>query len=140
MTQVFTGHCLCGAVKYRTEGEIKKFYHCYCDRCRKATGTGHATNLSVEPSLPEKIIWLQGEELITRYKVPEAERFTNSFCSCCGGRVPRYAADMQLVIIPAGSLDNDPAIMPQARIFWDSRATWSCEAGTMKVCAEYPAD
>ena len=34
------GSCLCGAVKYEVTGEPKRFYHCHCSRCRKATGTG----------------------------------------------------------------------------------------------------
>lgn len=138
MSQTLTGHCLCGSVAYQISGDVKRFYHCHCERCRRATGTGHASNLMVAPSTPDKITWLKGEELIVRYKVPEAERFTNSFCKQCGGRVPRYDTVLHAVIIPAGSLDNEPEISPQARIFWDSRAAWSCEAGELPVFAEYP--
>ena len=138
MQQTFTGHCLCGAVSYQLDGEIKKFYHCHCERCRRATGTGHATNMMILPASPEKIRWVKGEDLITRFKVPEAERFTNSFCKLCGGRVPRYAADMDMVVIPAGSLDSDPVTLPQARIFWDSRVNWACDAGDLPVYSEYP--
>ena len=29
-------------------------------------------------------------------------------------------------MIPMGSLDDDPGIEPQARIFQNSRAAWSC--------------
>ena len=36
------GGCLCGSVQYEVTGETKRFYHCHCERCRKATGTGHA--------------------------------------------------------------------------------------------------
>src|SRR6202034_265236 len=39
------GSCLCGAVKYEVTGEPKRFYHCHCSRCRKVTGTGHASNM-----------------------------------------------------------------------------------------------
>jgi hypothetical protein len=31
-----------------------------------------------------------------------------------------------MVMIPMGSLDDDPGIEPQARIFQNSRAAWSC--------------
>ena len=60
-----------------------------------------------------------------QFKVPEAQRFTNAFCSECGGRVPRSIAGSDKVLIPTGSLDNDPGIEPQARIFQGSRAAWS---------------
>ena len=130
----FRGSCLCGSVQYEISGEAKKFYHCHCKRCRKATGTGHASNLLVKPGA---IKWLKGEELIKGYKVPEAIRFTNRFCSVCGGRVPRYVPETDFIVIPAGSLDSEPAIQPQARIFWDSRADWSCSGDGLPTWPEY---
>jgi hypothetical protein len=129
------GSCLCGAVKYKVSGETVRFSHCHCSRCRKATGTGHATNLLVAPVT--SITWLQGEDLLHRYKVPEAERFYNCFCSKCGSPMPRVVPELDAVLIPAGSLDNEPPIHPQAHIFWDSRAEWSCEAGDIPHYAEY---
>ena len=135
MTQpTFRGSCLCGAVQYEISGEPMKFYHCHCQRCRKATGTGHASNLLVKPG---SIKWLKGEELIKGYKVPEAIRFTNRFCSVCGSRVPRDVKEIDTIVIPAGSLDSEPPIRPQARIFWDSRASWSCSGGELPVHSEY---
>ena len=93
----FRGSCLCGAVQYEISGEPTKFYHCHCKRCRKATGTGHASNLLIKPG---SINWIKGEELIKGYKVPEAIRFTNRFCSVCGGRVPRYVKETDFIVIP----------------------------------------
>ena len=75
-----SGSCLCGAVRYTVSGEVQRFYHCHCSRCRKATGSGHATNLMVEGSLS----WHSGAELIRRFKPPQAERFANAFCATCG--------------------------------------------------------
>ena len=138
MTQPsFRGSCLCGSVQYEISGEPKKFYHCHCRRCRKASGTGHASNLLIKPGA---IKWNRGEELIKSYKVPEAKRFTNCFCSVCGGRVPRYVKETDFIVIPAGSLDSDPTIRPQAHIFWDSRASWSCGGDGLPVHSEYPAE
>ncbi len=133
-TATLRGSCLCGAVQYEISGAPTKFYHCHCKRCRKATGTGHASNLLVKPG---SIKWLKGEELIKGYKVPEAIRFTNRFCSVCGGRVPRYVPETDFIVIPAGSLDSEPAIQPQARIFWDSRANWSCSGDGLPTWPEY---
>ncbi len=44
-TSSLTGSCLCGEVRYTATGEESRFYHCHCKRCRKASGTGHASNL-----------------------------------------------------------------------------------------------
>jgi hypothetical protein len=133
MTQTtLSGSCLCGAVKYEVSGEATRFVHCHCSRCRKATGTGHATNLFLQPG---SLRWLSGEERIHAFKVPEARRFTNVFCATCGGRLPRQALDA--VIIPAGSLDDAPPIKPQGRIFFGSRASWSCSGDELPVHEEY---
>ena len=120
---ILMGSCLCGAVKYEVAGEAKRFYHCHCSRCRKATGTGHASNLFLQPAA---LRWLSGEGQIRAFKVPLAVRFTNQFCGICGGRLPRQPQGTDTVLIPAGSLDGEPPIGPQARIFTGSRANWSC--------------
>jgi hypothetical protein len=126
------GGCLCGAVKFEVTGEPKRFVHCHCSRCRKATGTGHATNLFLQPGV---LRWLDGEERIRAFKVPEAKRFTNVFCEACGSRLPRQAADA--VIVPAGSLDDEIPMKPEGRIFYGSRASWSCSGDGLTVHEEY---
>jgi len=136
MTQTtLKGSCLCGAVKYEVTGEPTRFLHCHCSRCRKATGTGHASNLFLQPGV---LKWLSGEEQVRAYKVPEAKRFSNNFCATCGSRVPRQTKDTDIVMIPSGSLDDDAPIKPQARIFSGSRANWSCAGDALPSYPEYP--
>jgi hypothetical protein len=129
------GSCLCGAVKYEVSGEPKRFFHCHCSRCRKATGTGHASNLFIQPGVLQ---WLTGEEQVRAFKVPEAKRFTNNFCAVCGSRLPRQPKDTDVVVIPAGSLDDEAPMRPQARIFSGSRANWSCGDDELTVYPEGP--
>lgn len=131
-----TGSCLCGSVQYEIHGEADRFYHCHCQRCRKTTGTGHASNLLAKPE--SSLTWISGEDLLRRYKVPEAERFYNCFCSQCGSPMPRLVPQLAGVLIPAGSLNEELPIIPQARIFWDSRVAWSCSGDDLPVYAEYP--
>ncbi len=131
----FNGACLCGSVQYRVSGDALRFYHCHCGRCRKMTGTGHATNIMVKADTVE---WLKGESLLGYYKIPDAERFYSQFCKQCGSPLPRRVPELGMVVIPAGSLDSDPGIKPEARIFQGSRAEWSCEAGGLPTFAEYP--
>ena len=80
--------------------------------------------------------WLSGEQQIRSFKVPEAKRFTNAFCATCGGRLPRQPKDSDIVVIPAGSLDDEAPIKPQARIFYGSRAIWSCADNELPVYPE----
>ncbi len=134
---ILKGSCLCGAIKYEVTGEPKRFWHCHCTRCRKATGTGHASNIFLQPA---SLKWLCGEDELRLFKVPEAARFTNAFCVTCGGRMPRQVKGTDAVIIPAGSLDNEAPLRPQGRIFYGSRAAWSCEADALPVHSEYPPE
>lgn len=133
-THSLTGSCLCGAIRYTATGQAQRFYHCHCSRCRKASGTGHASNLF----LKGRLSWESGEDLLRTYKLPEAERFTNTFCQTCGARMPRFIEDFDVVFIPAGSLDDEPEISPQARIFCGSRAEWSCDSAELVEFHEYP--
>ena len=130
--ETLRGGCLCGAARYEVVGTPVRFYHCHCSRCRRATGTGHASNLFVQGTLT----WLSGEELIQTFRVPEAQRFANTFCTACGGRLPRTAAAH--VFIPAGSLDDEPTLHPQARIFFGSRTAWSCGESEIPHFEAYP--
>jgi hypothetical protein len=122
-------------VRYEATGEPRRFLHCHCSRCRKATGTGHASNLFIQPGT---LRWLSGEQNIRSFKPREAQRFTNSFCEVCGSRLPRQATGSDMVMIPAGSLDDEPPIRPQARIFDGSRAAWSCAGDNLPVYTEFP--
>ena len=134
MTEVtLTGSCLCGSAAFSANGEVRRFFHCHCSRCRKATGTGHASNLFLKGTLS----WLSGESKVVQFKLPEAKRFSNTFCQDCGSRMPRFIEEFGVVVIPAGCLDQEPPITPQARIFGDSRAAWSCADGTLPMFAEY---
>lgn len=133
----YTGSCLCGSVSYEIRGDAKSFFHCHCKRCRKATGTGHASNIIIVN--PESAKWLSGEDLLRSYRVAEAKRFRNVFCSACGSPMPRFAPDLKLAVIPAGTLDSAPPLAPTARIFCDSRAEWSCHDDSVPTFDQYPA-
>jgi hypothetical protein len=52
--------------------------------------------------------------------------------------VPRQPAGTDVVMIPAGSLDAEPPITPQARIFTGSRAAWSCADDALPTFPEAP--
>lgn len=131
-----SGSCLCGSVQYEIVGGETHFYHCHCERCRKASGTGHASNIILMRS--ESVTWIAGEDLLRRYKVPEAKRFTTVFCEVCGGPMPRVSTETGVVVIPAGSLDTDPDLLPEARIFYASRAAWSCGNEPTPAFERYP--
>jgi hypothetical protein len=120
MTQTHAGSCLCGTVKFEMEGEFQKFFLCHCSRCRKASGSAHCANVFA-PSA--KIKWLSGEDKISFYH-HENTNFARNFCSTCSSLLPLYVESRDIVIMPAGCLDSEIEIKPQAHIFTDSKSSW----------------
>lgn len=116
-----TGSCFCRKVSYEIRGNLGIFQYCYCSRCRKFTGSAHASNLLVAPG---DFRWLGGEEYVGRYEPENTKHFATSFCQSCGSSLPWLEKTGKAVIVPAGTLDDDPKIRPAQNIFYESRALW----------------
>jgi hypothetical protein len=117
---VADGSCLCGAVAFEFRAPLR-MYQCHCSRCRRARSAAHCANVFVKL---DDFGFTRGEELVAQYKVPEAQRFTNAFCTRCGGKAPSVQRARGVVVVPAGTVDTDPLIRPLANIFVASKAPW----------------
>jgi hypothetical protein len=116
------GSCLCGAVQFEISGRPINFGFDHCSRCRKSTGSAFAAEVICQP---KDFRWVRGESQTKIYEAPVRRTppgYTRTFCSTCGGPVPIIRGDR--VIIPAGTLDDDPGIRPQGHIFVDFKAPW----------------
>ena len=129
-----SGRCLCGQVKYAITADVKKFYLCHCEQCRKKTGSDFAANILTKP-VP--IQWLSGQEKVKRFDYPGDRAITNVFCTECGSRLPFLSKSGNLSI-PAGSLDGDPVVRPDNNIFWSDRAPWHEDGIEAVKCDRYP--
>ncbi|BDX01431.1 aldehyde-activating protein [Marinomonas pontica] len=125
MSHLHTGSCLCGATKFELEGEFKRFFLCHCSRCRKTSGTAHCANLFAPGAT---LTWLSGEDKLSYYRV-EGTHFARTFCSLCGSNMPTDSKERGLVAVPAGCLDSDVDIMPNAHIFMGSKGNWDDHLG-----------
>jgi len=129
------GSCFCNKVSYEIMGNMGVFQYCHCSRCQKVTGSAHAANLFVAP---DDFRWLSGEDHVGRYDPPETKYFATSFCKNCGSSLPWLSKSGQVVIIPAGSLDDDPDIRPSQNIFCGSRSAWYTAASELPEHQEGP--
>ena len=118
---IVRGSCLCGGVGYEVDLPIGRFVNCHCSRCRKASGSAYSANAAVAP---EAFRWTRGADLLVRYDLPQAKSFANAFCRICGAALPHPTRSGREVIIPAGTLDDDPGTTPTADVHWSSRAAW----------------
>ena len=131
---MFRGSCLCGAVEFEAD-RPQEFRYCHCSRCRKSRGSAFAANMFVQPG---DFRWLRGQDQVIRYRMPNTQRFGNWFCRTCGSLVPREVAVLNVMLIPAGSLDDDPGVRPAYHIFVGSKAAWEEITGNLPQNSEYP--
>ena len=120
MTMSTKGSCLCGEVSFEIEGNFESFFLCHCEYCRKDTGSAHASNLF---STTAKLRWVSGQNMIKVYNLLSTRHIKN-FCSNCGSALPSSQKDGNLIVVPAGSLDDKISIEPNAHIFVASKANW----------------
>jgi hypothetical protein len=118
------GSCFCGGIRFEFTKPAGPFELCHCTRCRKVTGSAFFSGLYVRV---EDFRLVEGRELITNYEAPilrEPPAYRVSFCSRCGSPVPNPAASSGLLEIPAGLLDDDPAMKPDKHIFVELKSPW----------------
>jgi len=120
MSNRYAGSCLCGEVRFEIEGEFERFYLCHCEFCRKDTGSAHAANLL---SSTATLKWISGADKVKQFDLP-ATRHSKSFCVTCGSALPVSQRSLELLVVPAGSLNGEVPIRPNAHIFVSSKAGW----------------
>ena len=130
---VLKGSCLCKSVQYELWPPLTRFNHCYCSRCRKTTGAVRATNLGVPLN---QFRWTQGEELISRYDLPEARSFATAICTQCNCPVPHASRISEQMVVPSGTLDTDPGSNPTVHRNWGSRVRWAALDESHLPCEE----
>lgn len=135
MSNTYAGSCLCGEVRFEIEGEFERFYLCHCEFCRKDTGSAHAANLF---SSTAALKWVSGEEKVRRFNLL-ATRHSKCFCSTCGSALPMMQMNGQLLVVPAGSLNSEVAVRPNAHIFMSSKAPWDDSLEKLPAFDKFPS-
>jgi hypothetical protein len=130
-----TGRCLCGTVRYEIDGPFSNMAHCHCSMCRKHHGAAFATFVGAPIG---GFRWLKGESEIDSYQ--SSRQGTRSFCRHCGSVAPMLLPDMGMVLCPAGNLEGDLGIKPQAHWFVGSKAPWYAITDLLPQHAEYPPE
>ena len=118
------GSCLCGGVRFEIDRAVGPFELCHCPRCRKASGSAFVAGLGVRV---QDFRWISGTELIRIFEAPIREHppaYRVAFCSQCGSPVPDPPARATWFEVPAGLLDDDPALRPDKHIFVECKSPW----------------
>jgi hypothetical protein len=117
---MLSGGCLCGAVHYEVDGELRHITHCHCSMCRKVHGAAFATYASLAR---RRLRLVQGEEALRSYR--SSERVTRQFCGTCGSHLFFVSDEFpDAIAVTLGTLDSDPGGRPSAHIHTANRAPW----------------
>jgi len=122
------GSCYCGTVQYESQGRLLIFANCHCDDCRKFSGSAFASVLAVED---RGFTIKSGENNLVPYESsPGKHRY---FCKTCGCHVFARAAQRPgMVLVRAGTLDDDPRMQPQCHVWVKAKAPWH------RICDSLP--
>lgn len=114
----FSGHCLCGDVRFRTAGLVRTSGHCHCESCRRATSSPVTTFFTV----PREGTELAGESLRYYASSPGVRR---GFCGNCGSpmsfETERRPEDIDLYV---ASLDTGLSLPIREHWHWEERVDW----------------
>ena len=129
------GSCLCGLVRFELRGPAQFINHCHCSMCRKVHGSAFGSFLHADGRF---FRWVSGESVIRNYQ-SSPENF-RAFCSVCGSNVPVLEDEGTHVIIPAGTLDDEPGVRPVVHIHTASKAPWYDITDKLPQFAEFPPE
>jgi len=110
MTQVISGGCACGGVRYEVNGTLRPIIACHCEQCRRTSGHFVAATACRRAyfSLTEQsgLRWYSA--------VPGYRR---GFCEVCGSSLFFEETGKERISIAAGSLDAPQGLHIAAHIF-----------------------
>ena len=137
MTTTLTGNCLCGQVRFSSEGGAQMAAHCHCMDCRKASGAGRCTHVVVA----EAGFMLTGP--VRRFDKPadSGAIVTRVFCETCGSPICSMNERMPgMVFIRAGALDDPDAVTPGMTVYASRAPRWDRTDNTVPRFEVMPPD
>lgn len=105
MTQ---GHCLCGAIRFRTEAEPHAASICHCTQCRRQSG-----HLWASAQVPKSGLQITGP---VRWHASSAQA-QRGFCPTCGAFLFWQAHAEDTISFALGALDSPTGITLEKHIF-----------------------
>jgi hypothetical protein len=121
MSNLLTGGCLCGAVRYECSAEPFFSGNCHCRDCQRSSGGAYVPALAV----PASAVKISGEVKYYDSRADSGNTLSRGFCPTCGARLfGRPSAMPQFMLITAGSLDDPSLYKPAMDIFTASAQPW----------------
>ncbi len=118
-TQVATGGCMCGAIRYKASGTPKGSGYCHCRSCRHHTG---APVVAFVDFTLEQVQWLSGN----RRRYESSTGIFRAFCPDCGTSLTweGYHSGNDWVEFHVSTLDNPDEFPPNKHSHYGERISW----------------
>ncbi len=116
-TQVLTGGCQCGRVRYATSVVPDDVSVCHCRMCQKAVGGPFIALALVHP---DQITWTRGKPASFR----SSSIATRLFCADCGTPLAYVGDEKGDFELTTGSLDEPERLAPARSTGDESRLRW----------------
>ena len=110
------GGCLCGAVRFRCEGEPINVRTCHCRNCQKAMGSP----FFARALFPQTALSVEGET--DRY--PSSPTLERVFCKTCGTRLFAWRSNGTAAGVALATFDDRNAFAPTEHIWVAEKMDW----------------
>lgn len=121
MTKLFTGGCLCGAVRYQSKSKPESSVICHCKDCQKYSGTA----FSAVVFIPINDLSISGELSSFNLKVESGHTVTRTFCKTCGSHITEGSDGYpDLAVVTTGTLDDPSWATPMMQCFTSRQHSW----------------
>ena len=106
-TTEFTGHCLCGAIRFRgTYDAGHDLNACHCSQCRRWSGHVWAAILPKTLEITGTPAWYRASDFARR-----------GFCATCGSSLFWQRDGSDIIDVAAGAIDSPTGLRLQGHIF-----------------------
>ncbi len=118
-TQTVTGGCLCGAIRYVTNGVPERSGYCPCRSCRHHTGAPVTAFVDFKP---DQVQWLSG----CRKRYESSPGVFRSFCPDCGTSLTweGHHSESDWIEFHISTLDNPAEFPPENHSHFAERISW----------------
>ncbi len=117
MTETREGGCLCGDVRFRTEGPLRQIIGCHCEQCRRTTG-----HFVAATALGRDGFTLTRADGLKHYRASETAQ--RGFCGRCGSSLFWEPDHGKHISIMAGAFDDTEGLVMGGHIFVSSRGRY----------------
>jgi hypothetical protein len=114
MSEIFSGGCQCGAVRFQAE-KLGRPSICHCRMCQKAFGSFFGALVTADHA---HLTWTRGQPMLFR----SSAKVKRGFCGKCGTPLTYHHGEG--IEIAIGAFDNPAKFEPQVQVNHHHRLPW----------------